>query len=68
MILFLTNTFPYDDKLREGIFNYRAAVQLSEVCDLKIIHLRSWLSLSNTHDQAEIFLLHKSFVKIDKMM
>jgi len=42
MILFLVNTFPSDNKLREGLFNYYAAVQLSEACNLKIIHLRSW--------------------------
>src|SRR5690554_2514684 len=42
MIIFLTNTFPSDNSLQQGKFNYRAAVQLSEKVPLKIIHLRSW--------------------------
>ncbi|AKX52908.1 glycosyltransferase family 4 protein [Thiopseudomonas alkaliphila] len=41
-ILFVTNTFPKDEKLSSGVFNYNAANQLSNVCDLTIVHLRSW--------------------------
>lgn len=41
-ILFLTNTFPEDEKLSSGVFNYNAANQLTEVCNLTVIHLRSW--------------------------
>ncbi len=41
-VLFLTNTFPNDEKLSSGVFNYNAANQLDNVCDLTIIHLRSW--------------------------
>lgn len=41
-ILFLTNTFPNDEKLSSGIFNYNAATQLNQVSNLTIIHLRSW--------------------------
>lgn len=41
-ILFLANTFPVDQKLSSGVFNFNAAKQLSKVCDLTIIHLRAW--------------------------
>ena len=41
-VLFLTNTFPNDEKLSSGVFNYNAARQLNRVCNLTVIHLRSW--------------------------
>lgn len=41
-VLFLSNTFPNDKNLSSGIFNYNAVNQLSQVCNLTVIHLRSW--------------------------
>lgn len=41
-VLFLTNTFPIDDNLSSGVFNFNAAIQLDEVSDLTVVHLRSW--------------------------
>lgn len=41
-VLFLSNTFPNDEKLSSGVFNYNAAQQLSQQCELTVIHLRSW--------------------------
>lgn len=41
-ILFITNTFPSDNRLIEGRFNYKAAKALSEKIPVSIVHLRSW--------------------------
>lgn len=41
-VLFITNTFPNDDELSSGVFNFNAANQLDDICDLTVIHLRSW--------------------------
>lgn len=41
-VLFLTNTFPSDTSLSSGVFNFNAANQLDDICDLTVIHLRSW--------------------------
>lgn len=41
-LIFVINTFPIDNTISQGKFNYRAAVQLNEKTSIKIIHLRSW--------------------------
>lgn len=55
-ILFLTNTFPEDEKLSSGVFNYNAANQLTEVCNLTVIHLRSWRPFRRMVQKKELMI------------
>ena len=41
-IAFITSTFPSPDKPSQGIFNLRAAKDLSSFCDLTVYKLRTW--------------------------
>jgi len=41
-VTFITNTFPVDNRLIQGRFNYKAALLLSKEADIVIYHIRSW--------------------------
>lgn len=52
--LFITNTFPLDNNLNYGKFNYNAAFQLNSHCELTIVHLRSWKPWRSVVQQKKI--------------
>lgn len=41
-IVFITNTFPSTDNQKRGLFNFRAAKNLSALVEIDIVHLRAW--------------------------
>lgn len=53
-VIFITNTFPLDNSLNQGRFNYKAALSLTKEANIKIFHLRSWRPFRKIYKKKQI--------------